>query len=185
MHEYDWFYRVYDRQTPAETFGAFAPVISLWQSRVSEGRIPEWTEFDFDDFAGWYGHISLGEIQPDFSQMVFRLWGAELTEIWAKDYTGLSMIDDTLPNHWEEVERPYVEALVQKAGIGVCGGSLYVFDHDFINVTYVDLPVTRVGKSPYLMSFYLRDADRTRLDFETPEYSFIEPYEKPSRWRDA
>lgn len=177
MHEHDWFYRVYDQQTPAEAFGVFAPVITLWQSQLSGDRVPEWTDFEFDDFIGWYGHISLGELQTDFSEMVFRLWGTELTEIWGKDYTSLSMKDDTLPKHWEEIEQPYIETLVQKTGIGVCGGTLYVFDRDFINVTYVDLPVTRAGKSPYLMSVYLRDVDRTRMELEKPEYSFIEPYD--------
>ena len=74
------------------------------------------TDFGFDDFVGWYGQISLGEIKPDFSEMVFRLWGTGLTDLWGKDYTGISMADDSLPDHWKEVEQPYMEA----QAIGSC-----------------------------------------------------------------
>jgi len=180
MHEHDWFYRVYDRQTPATVFGPFAPIVELWRSKAVDGGIPDWNDFDFKDFIGWYGHISLGELKPDFSEMIFLLWGTVLTELWGKDYTGLTMKDVAIPDHWPTIEQPYIEALVKQDGIGVCGGTLHVFERDFVNVTYIDLPVSRSGKTPYIMSVYLRDVDRSSLETEKPSYSYIERYEPGS-----
>ncbi len=183
MHEHDWFYRVYNRQTSSDVFGVFASIVELWQSRFSRDRIPEWTEFEFEEFAGWYGHISLAEVHPDFSKIVFRLWGTALTEFWDKDYTGQSVADETFPGHWKNIEQPYSEALVKQNGIGVCGGTLHVVEREFINITYVDLPVRRAGKTPFLMSAYRRDADRTALETAEPLYSFVEPYKTAAKWR--
>ncbi len=176
MSEHDWFYRVYEQQTDADVFGVFAPIVRLWQSKISDGKLPDWSEFGFDDFQGWYGLVSLGEIKPDYSEMIFLLWGTGLVELWDKDYTGKAMKEDTVPDHWETIEKPYVEATVNLKGIGVSGGTLDVVGRNFVDVTYVDLPVTRSGKEPYLMSVYQRDMDRTSLEKANPLYSYDEPY---------
>lgn len=182
MNEHDWFYRVYSQDTDAEVFGVFAPVVKLWQEKLSAGNLPDWTDFAVDDFIGWYGHISLGEMPSDFSEMIFRLWGTALTDLWGKDYTGKSMAEDALPRHWEEIEQPYMESLHRNKGIGYCGGTLYLMDRDFINTTYIDLPVTRNGQSPYTMSVYLRNVDRSAMDSAEPLYSYIEKYEPQGDW---
>lgn len=183
MREHDWFYYVYSRNTPADVFGPFAPFVELWQSRFAGENIPEWTEFDVDDFIGWYGNISLGEVEQDFSNMVFRLWGTELTELWGNDYTNKVFGNNKFPEHWKSVEQPYVEAVVRDSGIGICGGTLHRLDREFVNITFVDLPVRRVGKTPFLMSAYLRDADRSGLESAERTYDYIELFKDEPSWQ--
>ncbi|MEQ9490051.1 MAG: hypothetical protein RIM72_13775 [Alphaproteobacteria bacterium] len=171
MQEHDWFYRVYDRNADADVFGVFAPIVRLWLSKFDGDVLPDWTDFEFRDFAGWYGNISLGEIKPDYSEMIFLLWGTGLVDLWGTDYTGKSMEGETIPAHWDTVEKPYVKAIVERKAIGIAGGRLAAIGREFINITYVDLPVRRSGKEPYLMSVYQRDMDRTSLDDAEPFYS--------------
>lgn len=183
MHEHDWFYRVYENDTSPDVFGAFAPFVQLWQSKLTESRLPEWTDFDFDDFIGWYGHISLGELEHDYSKMVFCLWGTTLTDLWGKDYTGKVFANNEFPEHWKNVEQPYVENVVKRKGIGVCGGTLHRLNREFINITFIDLPVSRAGKTPYLMSAYLRDVDRSCLEQAKPAYTYIEKFGIEPSWQ--
>ena len=39
------------------------------------------------------------------------------------------------------------------------------------------------GKAPFLMSAYLRDADRSGLDTTTPAYSYIEEFVNEPSWQ--
>lgn len=184
MNKHDWFYRVFDRDTPASVFGTFAPVVSVWRAKCSGADVPEWSEFEIDDLIEWYPGLSLAEVMQDFSNMVFLLWGTKLVELWNEDYTGRVFADNQFPEHWQTIEQPYIEEVVKRAGIGVCGGTLHTIGREFINITYIDLPVRRAGKTPFLMSVYLRDADRTLLTSTKPVYEFIEEYETASTWRD-
>lgn len=183
MSEHDWFYRVYENDTPPEVFGAFAPIVQLWQSRLTGSRLPEWMDFDFDDLAGWYEHISLSEVEQNFSNMVFLLWGTEVTELWGADYTGTTFADNKFPEQWQTIEQPYIETVVKHPGIGVCGGTLHHVDRDFINITYVDLPVSRAGKSPYLLSAYRRNFNRTCMENTRPFYAVTEGYKEAAKWQ--
>ena len=183
MHEHDWFYRVYEKDTSPDVFGPFAPFIRLWRSHFDGDKLPEWTEFDVDDFIGWYGNVSLGELEADCSNMVFRLWGTDLVDLWGSDYTGKVFANNKFPEHWKNVEQPYVEAIVKRNGIGICGGTLHRLDREFINITFVDLPVSRAGKAPFLMSAYLRDVDRSGLDTAAPAYSYIEEFVDEPSWQ--
>lgn len=185
MQNHDWFYRVYDNNTSATEFGAFAPYIKIWQSKLTSSLGADWLDFGVDDLVPWYKRLSLAEVEQDFSNMTFRLWGTELTELWGADYTGRVFADNQFPEHWQTIEQPYIEKVVKLSAIGVCGGTLHLIDREFINITYVDLAVSRAGKKPYLMSAYLRDADRTRMERQNPVYQFIEKYEAASNWRDV
>lgn len=185
MNQHDWFYRVYRKDTSADVFGAFAPVVQLWQSSFAEDQLPEWTAFDFDDLTGWYEHISLSEVGQNFSNMVYLLWGTEVTELWGADYTGTTFADNKFPEQWQTIEQPYIETVVKQPGIGVCGGTLHRVDRDFINITYIDLPVSRAGKSPYLLSAYLRNADRTGMESTKPFYAVIEEYKEAVKWQNT
>lgn len=187
MNKHDWFYRVYEQDTPAEAFGAFESFVTLWRSKLSPGRIPEWTEFNFGDFSGWYSSISLGEIKPRYEEMTFILWGSSLTEMWGQDFTGKSFVnhqytDQKHTDQWNTIEQPYTMKIVECSGIGVCGGTLHMLDRDFVNVTYVDLPVSRHGKTPYLMSAYLNNIDRSGLDGVEPVFEKIEVFESGPGW---
>lgn len=94
--------------------------------------------------------------------------------LWGKDYTKQSMDEDSPTDHWEEIELPYVRTLFSNQAIGVCGGSLHVYNRDFVRVSYIDLPLTHKDDVMQILSIYVRDDNPQSLVGAPLIYEFLE-----------
>ncbi len=169
-----WSYRVYDSATPSALFGEFAPLVELWRAKCVDDQLPAWRDFDLQEFAGWYGHISLGHVSPDMMEMALLLWGTKLAQWWDKDYTGKAMKVVSGPCNSGQIDRSYVRELLTGKGVGVCGGNLWNHQRKFVNIKSIELPLQFDGSTSRILSIYLREADFDVVPGVSPVYEFIE-----------
>ncbi len=153
-----WSYSGYPSDLPADNFGPFESFVALWQSKMNkDGTLPQWSDFDFYDFEGWWGHINLGEIHHDPFDIYYILWGTGFTDCWGADYTnkflGKRSTDDAF---WEEAEREYFARLETDRLIGISTGSLDIVNRQYTVVQTIDLPLEKEGNVTHIMGAFVK-----------------------------
>lgn len=157
-----WHYRAYDPDTPPEAFGPLAPIVSLWQSkRSTAGGFPRWSDFNIQEFEGWWGQLSLAEIHHNPFDARWVLWGTKLVDWWGLEYTNqLISQQPYLGDTWEKVERPYLETLHSNRLVGFVSGTLEPQGREYHRIDGVDLPLEKEGSITHILSAYrLCDSD--------------------------
>ncbi|MBT4891005.1 MAG: hypothetical protein HON65_15775 [Rhodospirillales bacterium] len=87
-----WTYETFRKNTPASEFRQFESFKQLWDSKRKGDSLPAWRDFQIEDFAKWYGWMTVEDIisiEPFDS--VYRLWGSNVTTLYDTDLTGKKM----------------------------------------------------------------------------------------------
>ena len=102
----------YQLNAPADMFHSFAPIISLYNEKKADHKLPSWDDMDFYDFVGWHGWVGVLE-QCDMSRQAipslksgslksgglksrglkYRLFGTRLEQYYGFDGTGKAIFD--------------------------------------------------------------------------------------------
>lgn len=143
----DWAYDVFDRNTPPSDFGPFEDLVNVWKSKWVGNDLPAWRDFDFDDFAGWYGSLIVEDIIPEGNGDVrFRLWGTKVTDLFHRDLTGkcMSEVEDDWfdPEEYELVTRIVEEGVIIRSR-----GHLGWEGREYRKIITLELPLAEDGKS--------------------------------------
>lgn len=153
----NWNYSDCPPESDPSAFGPFEKIIDLWRSkRRGDADLPRRKDFDFYDFRGWWGRVSIARIESDPFDVRFVLWGTQLTEWWGVDYTNKRMGEKSItPDVWQALESKYFKAMVEKPFIGVVSGSLDQHARPFIRVVGVDLPLSDGETVSHVLSAYV------------------------------
>jgi len=149
----DWEYQVYSCDANAVEFGVFQPIFDLWKSKRVQGKLPAWADFEFQEFVGWHGWISLCDITYDpIFDTHYRLWGTNVTEVLGYDMTGRSPRRNAKePFEYEggysQAEFDFLEKLARQPAIGVIRGSIHWQDRDFVRYQELTLPLADDGEA--------------------------------------
>ncbi len=71
----NWAFEYFDRDIEPEALPGFEDLVRLWQDRRGERAAPAWSDFDFYDFKGWHGRISVYDVSYDPFDYITRLSG--------------------------------------------------------------------------------------------------------------
>jgi len=153
-----WDYAGCSLSSDPDSFGPFDGLVSLWSSkRPVEGGIPGRKDFDFFDFRGWWGQISIAHIEKDPFDVRFVLWGTQLTDWWGVDYTNKLLGTHSIVSEASQLtERRYFWELAADPFIGVVCGTLDQHDRPFIKIIGVDLPIVDGTGGLCVMSAYIK-----------------------------
>ncbi len=131
----DWVYELFPLTTPASDLGQFAPFIEMWQSKRAGDRLPAWADFVIDDFAGWWGWVSVFDIvgRNPFTIKV-RLAGTGITALLAHETTGRVYTASEIGKpptlaHIQHDDLDYFEALTEQPQLGRTIGKI---DHALV-----------------------------------------------------
>jgi len=151
-----WAFYGYPSDTASDVFGPFQSIVELWKSKQgTSGEFPEWGDFDFYDFEGWWGQISLTEVSRDPIDLFYVLWGTKLTEWWGIDYTKKFLGTASVTgNTWDQAEREYFSNIVEDRCIGFLTGSLERHARGYIYVRGIDLPLEQDGIVTHILTAF-------------------------------
>ena len=141
----NWTYEMFDRNTAAEQFGVFAPIVQRWGEKRGNEAMPSWADYDFYDFKGWHGRIVLQEVVREPFDLRCRLWGSTVTEVLGSDNTG-KLYSEIGPSYTEN-DLAYLAEVCGTGSIGRSHGSLDWLEKDFRSVAFIDLPLSSDGSS--------------------------------------
>ncbi|MEQ9490172.1 MAG: hypothetical protein RIM72_14385 [Alphaproteobacteria bacterium] len=153
----NWNYAACHPDSDPSAFGPFEKIIGLWRSKRRNGAaLPRRKDFDFFDFKGWWGRVSIARIEPDPFDIRFVLWGTRLTEWWGVDYTNKRLGEMSItPDVWQVLESKYFRAMAEEPFIGLVSGSLDQHARPFIRVVGVDLPMSDGETVSHVLSAYV------------------------------
>ncbi|MEQ8665309.1 MAG: hypothetical protein RIC16_06260 [Rhodospirillales bacterium] len=143
----DWQYEIFEPSTDPETFGAQADFVALWQSRISDGRLPAWRDYDpIGDFTDWYGWVNVEDVicaNPYNAR--FRLFGSNIARVYDMDLTGTE-IRDAPEQFFSDVEFRLSEKLVTERLIARSSGPLRYENRRFYHLSVIEMPLADDGK---------------------------------------
>lgn len=140
-----WTYTHFDPDMDPQTLPHFAGLISTWQEKRQGRRVPAWRDFDFYDFKGWHGYLSVYDVSYDPFDWVQRLSGTEVDALFEAPLTGMTRQDRDdiavdLANAVAFCEVTCTELLVAHTK-----GPLNRKDREFKSVEFLELPCSDSG----------------------------------------
>lgn len=166
----NWNYSACPLDSDPSAFGPFEKIISLWRSKRRDGAaMPRRKDFDFFDFKGWWGKVSIARIEPDPFDIRFVLWGTQLTEWWGVDYTNKRLGEMSItPDVWQVLESKYFRAMAEEPFIGLVCGALDQHSRPFIRVVGVDLPMASDTDVSHVLSVYMEARQQDTISSVMP-----------------
>lgn len=138
----DWKYECFEATTSSDNFVGFENIVGVWRSKFVDGKIPAWADFDFYDFKGWHGFVSISEYLYDPFDLKVRLWGTEMARLYDRDMTGKRLSDLIDSGTDPQTDLEYYAMLGKNMYIGYSTGTLEWIDQSHIHVSFLDLPLS-------------------------------------------
>ncbi len=142
-HVNNWTYEVFDYNTTPQHFGVFESLVALWRGKRGDRKMPSWADFDFYDFKGWHGAISVQEVVTEPFDLRCRLWGSDLTVVFGSDNTGKYYSE--LGSGYTENDVAYLSELCRSSSIGMSHGKLDWLQKGHKVAGFIDLPMSDDG----------------------------------------
>ena len=141
-----WTYEYFDRDIDPAALPGFEDLVRLWQYRRGDRAVPAWSDFDFYDFKGWHGRISVYDITYDPFDYINRLSGTVADEVYNRTMTGVT------GSELEEMRveppggREFYQMIFRRMLIARQSGSLNFKGREHVQVTFVEFPLSDDGQ---------------------------------------
>lgn len=142
-----WKYEIFDRDVAPEILPGFEELVRLWQNKRGDRPVPALGDFDFHDFVGWHGRVSMLDVFHDPFDLRFRLFGEKVAERYMADFTGklLSELVDSGRELAEDVE--FYQMVCREMHIARVSGELYWLRRPHVKSTFVEFPLSDNGET--------------------------------------
>lgn len=138
-------------------FGRFRDLVAAWQSKWdTRNGGPGRRDFDFFEFRGWWGKVSIARIETDPFDVRFVLWGTRLVDWWGVDYTNKRLGEESItPEAWTMIEGRYFQDMYNDPFIGIVCGYLDQYQRPHLKVLGVDLPLFENERLSHVLSIHM------------------------------
>ncbi|MEQ8354003.1 MAG: hypothetical protein RH942_00585 [Kiloniellaceae bacterium] len=145
-YENGWRYEYFEPDVQPSSVPQFEDLVTLWQSKRNGRRVPAKRDFDFYDFKGWHGWISLHDVTYDPFDYLVRLSGTKIDDLYGTSIKGFDR---------EGMNRIYAETSNRDAfdemnclnlTISHITGPLNVAGRTYNRVAYLELPLSDDGE---------------------------------------
>jgi len=152
-----WTYEYFDRDIEPAALPGFENLVRLWQDRRGDRVVPSWSDFDFYDFKGWHGRLSVYEISYEPFDYTCRLSGTEVDRVFGLTMTGVKgselaemMVEDLATMEFDEMT-------CRQMLIARKSGPLNLKGREHIQATFVEFPLSDDGlKATHTLEAFLR-----------------------------
>ncbi len=141
-----WAYEYFDGDIESATLPGFEDLVRLWQDKRGDRPAPSWSDFDFYDFKGWHGRISVYDISYDPFDYTSRLSGTVFDGVYEQTMTGtkgseLAEMRLENPAYMEFYEMTCRQMLISRAS-----GPLDSKERERVQVIFVEFPLSDDGQ---------------------------------------
>jgi hypothetical protein len=152
----NWLYEVFERDIEPEALPGCEDLVRLWQERRGDRPVPAWADFNFHDFTGWHGRISLADVTYDPFDFSYRLVGLQVAARLRRDCTGklLSVMVAEGTDPVDDLE--FFEMTSRKMSIARLSGNLHWAGQKNVAATFIEFPLSDTGeKTTHILSAML------------------------------
>ena len=144
---HSWLYETFERDVEPAMLPGCENLVRLWQGKRGDRPVPAWSDFNFPDFKGWHGRITLADVIYEPFDLRYRLVGIQVAERLRKDYTGklyTQMVEEGM-DPIDDLE--FYEMTNRKMLISRLTGDLRWAGHKYVTVTLVGFPLSDGGET--------------------------------------
>jgi len=141
----DWIYEYFDRDIEPAALPGYEDLVRLWQSKRGDRVVPSWSDFDFYNFKGWHGRLSVYDISYDPFDYTWRLSGTEVDVAYDQTLTGVTGSDLAEMRVEHPATMEFYEMTCRQMLISRQLGSLNFKGREHIQVTFVEFPLSDDG----------------------------------------
>ena len=140
-----WIYEYFDRDIEPAALPGYEDLVRLWQSKRGDRVVPSRSDFDFYDFKGWHGRLSVYDISYDPFDYTCRLSGTEVDVAYDQTLTGVTGSDLAEMRVEHPATMEFYEMMCRQMLISRQLGSLNFKGREHIQVTFVEFPLSDDG----------------------------------------
>ncbi len=140
-----WTYRYFEPDIDPASIPEFEGLIRIWQSKRGDRRVPAWSDFEFYDFVGWHGQISVYDVHYDPFDYTTRLSGTRQDALFGRTLTGLNRADFNAFYLRDSKMDTFSEFICRNLYISYMEGPLNMKGREFKSVRYLELPLSDDG----------------------------------------
>jgi len=140
-----WIYEYFDRDIEPAALPGYEDLVRLWQSKRGDRVVPSWSDFDFYNFKGWHGRLSVYDISYDPFDYTWRLSGTEVDVAYDQTLTGVTGSDLAEMRVEHPATMEFYEMTCRQMLISRQLGSLNFKGREHIQVTFVEFPLSVDG----------------------------------------
>ena len=141
-----WTYETFERDVDPEMLPGFEVLVRLWRTKRGDRPAPAWSDFDFRDFAGWHGRITMYEVSHDPFDYRCRLFGEKVAERYQADYTGKLYSKLVESGREPAVDMEFYEMVSRKMLIARTSGGLNWLRRPHVSTIFVEFPLSDTGE---------------------------------------
>ncbi len=140
-----WTYEYFDRDIEPAALPGFEDLVRLWQDRRGDQVAPSWSDFDFYDFKGWHGRISVYDISYDPFDYIVRLSGTEVDGVFGRTMTGAKGSELAEMRVEDPLSMEFYEMVCRQMLVARTSGPVNLKGRAHIQATFVDFPLSDDG----------------------------------------
>lgn len=140
-----WIYEYFDRDIDPAALPGFEDLVRLWQNKRGDRAVPAWSDFDFYDFKGWHGRISVYDISYDPFDYVSRLSGTVVDGVYNQTLTGTKGSEQTEMRADDPATMEFYEMTCGEMLISRASGTLEIKGRVQVQATFVEFPLSDDG----------------------------------------
>lgn len=140
-----WIYEYFDRDIEPAALPGYEDLVRLWQSKRGDRVVPSRSDFDFYDFKGWHGRLSVYDISYDPFDYTCRLSGTEVDVAYDQTLTGVTGSDLAEMRVEHPATMEFYEMTCRQMLISRQLGPLNFKGREHIQVTFVEFPLSDDG----------------------------------------
>ena len=140
-----WTYEYFDRDIEPAALPGFEDLVRLWLDKRGDRAVPSWSDFDFYDFKGWHGRISVYDISYDPFDYTCRLSGTVVDGIYEQTMTGMTGSELEEMRVEDTAAMEFYEMTCRRMLISRTSGPLNYKGREHIQATFIELPLSDDG----------------------------------------
>lgn len=140
-----WTYEYFDRDVEPSALPGFEDLVRLWQDRRGDRVVPSWSDFDFYDFKGWHGRLSVQDISYDPFEYTYRLSGTDFDEAFGRTMTGTTGSELTEMRVESVAPLEFYEMTCRQMLIARTSGPLNLKGREHVLTTLLEFPLSDDG----------------------------------------
>ncbi len=141
-----WTYEYFDRDIEPAVLSGFEDLVRLWQGKRDDRAAPAWSEFDFYDFKGWHGRISVYDVSYDPFDYTCRLSGTVVDGVYDQTMTGVTGSGLTEMSADGPATMEFYEMTCRRMLISRASGPFEKKGGEQVNVTFIEFPLSDDGQ---------------------------------------
>lgn len=140
-----WRYSYFDPDIDPQEVPVFSSLLEIWQSKRRDRKVPAWRDFDFYDFTGWHGKLTVYNISYDPFDYVVRLSGTYIDQLYQRSMKGMTLADMTSIAVQNTNAIEFYEMACKNLYVTHTIGPLNVRELDYKAVEYMEMPLSDDG----------------------------------------